>query len=325
LWDFGDNTQSTIPNPVKLYDLPGTYSIQLIVTNANGCSDTLIRHDYVTANAVTKIDYTANSLQGTSLRFNDTDQVLVWVNGVLISPGGPSESPDYTLGANAVILTAATEPGDIVSILPVLGGGAGPEGATGPTGATGATGVQLVTGGATGSTGVRGGTGATGSTGATGPQGITGATGLGSTGATGTSGATGATGPVGATGTAGPTGATGFSGTTGLPGSTGPAGATGATGIGTTGATGLTGTTGVRGGTGATGSSGIKAVKELYQLTKNRSNENTDIHFKNKYLVYEDIIDLRRSINGITLLDVLKGDPEVLVYELNKEPYWYNM
>jgi hypothetical protein len=34
----------------------------------------------------------------------------------------------------------------------------------------------------------------------------------------------------------------------------------------------------------ATGSSGIKAVKELYQLSKNRSAENTDIHFKNKYL-----------------------------------------
>jgi hypothetical protein len=222
---------------------------------------TAVRHDYVTANAVTKIDYTANSLQGTSLRFNDTDQILVWVNGVLISPGGPTEAADYITAANAVILATATEPGDIVSILPVLGGRTGPLGATGATGPSGATGAQLVTSGATGSTGVRGGTGATGSTGSTGPAGLTGATGSGSTGATGATGLTGSTGPAGTTGATGPAGATGFSGTTGIAGATGSTGLTGTTGAtGPQGSTGLTGASGIKGATGSTGSSGINGT-----------------------------------------------------------------
>jgi PKD repeat protein len=73
LWDFGDNTQSTIPNPVKLYDLPGTYTIQLIVTNANGCSDTLIRQDYVTVLGPAT-SFTASSISsclGNSIQFTD--------------------------------------------------------------------------------------------------------------------------------------------------------------------------------------------------------------------------------------------------------------
>jgi PKD repeat protein len=48
LWDFGDGTSATVQNPVKLYDNPGTYDVSLIVTNANGCSDTLLMVNYVT-------------------------------------------------------------------------------------------------------------------------------------------------------------------------------------------------------------------------------------------------------------------------------------
>ena len=48
LWDFGDGTSSTIQNPTKLYDSPGVYDVQLVVTGQDGCSDTLLRHDYVT-------------------------------------------------------------------------------------------------------------------------------------------------------------------------------------------------------------------------------------------------------------------------------------
>ena len=37
LWDLGDGTTSTLPNPFATYITPGFYSIQLQVTNANGC------------------------------------------------------------------------------------------------------------------------------------------------------------------------------------------------------------------------------------------------------------------------------------------------
>ena len=97
---------------------------------------TLTRYDYVTATAQTTFDNTTNSITGQYLTFNsNTDPVLVWVNGVLISPGGPLEAADYTVTANSVVLANATVSGDIVSIVPVLGGGQGP---AGPVGATGA-------------------------------------------------------------------------------------------------------------------------------------------------------------------------------------------
>ena len=39
-WDFGDGTTSTDTNPVKSYNTPGTYSVQLIAIAAGGCRDT---------------------------------------------------------------------------------------------------------------------------------------------------------------------------------------------------------------------------------------------------------------------------------------------
>ncbi len=47
-WSFGDSTFSGIQHPVKLYERPGKYDIQLITTAINGCSDTLNYQEYVT-------------------------------------------------------------------------------------------------------------------------------------------------------------------------------------------------------------------------------------------------------------------------------------
>jgi len=232
-------------------------------------TSTLVRYDYVTANATTTFDNTTNSLAGTYLTFNsNTDPVLVWVNGVLISPGGPLEAADYTVTSNSVILSTATVAGDIVSILPVIGGGQGPAGPIGATGPVGPMGSNVIVTGPTGATGLRGATGSTGPTGATGPVGATGFQGntvIGATGPVGPIGSTGATGPAGTTGATGLTGATGISGNA----STIP-GATGATGIGATGpigSTGITGATGPIGATGAAGSSGITGATGVFGAT----------------------------------------------------------
>lgn len=40
-WDFGDGFFSTIQNPVHNYLLPGSYMVSLLVTDVNGCSDTV--------------------------------------------------------------------------------------------------------------------------------------------------------------------------------------------------------------------------------------------------------------------------------------------
>ena len=46
-WLFGDGGTSTNANPLHTYLATGNYTVTLITTNANGCSDTLIKTDYI--------------------------------------------------------------------------------------------------------------------------------------------------------------------------------------------------------------------------------------------------------------------------------------
>ncbi len=47
LWQFGDNSTSTAPNENKIYPVTGNYTVKLIVTDINGCKDSLERPDLV--------------------------------------------------------------------------------------------------------------------------------------------------------------------------------------------------------------------------------------------------------------------------------------
>ncbi len=51
-WLFGDGTSSTIPNPSHIYNAAGTYTVQLIVTNASGCKDTITKANAFTVGNV---------------------------------------------------------------------------------------------------------------------------------------------------------------------------------------------------------------------------------------------------------------------------------
>jgi len=46
LWDFGDNTTSDEKNPVKVFEKPGIYSVNLTVANSGG-TDNLLKIDYI--------------------------------------------------------------------------------------------------------------------------------------------------------------------------------------------------------------------------------------------------------------------------------------
>ncbi|MBC7935118.1 MAG: PKD domain-containing protein [Rhizobacter sp.] len=46
-WNFGDGNTSTLANPVHTYTTAGTFTVMLIATNANGCSDTLVKNNYI--------------------------------------------------------------------------------------------------------------------------------------------------------------------------------------------------------------------------------------------------------------------------------------
>ena len=47
LWDFGDGGTSTLQNPSHTYTSYGNFTVTLIVTNAGGCSDTIVKNDYI--------------------------------------------------------------------------------------------------------------------------------------------------------------------------------------------------------------------------------------------------------------------------------------
>ncbi|MGB1317123.1 MAG: PKD domain-containing protein, partial [Flavobacteriales bacterium] len=46
-WDFGDGSSSNLQNPSHIYTESGLFSISLVVTNANGCTDTILNPDLV--------------------------------------------------------------------------------------------------------------------------------------------------------------------------------------------------------------------------------------------------------------------------------------
>ncbi len=47
VWLFGDNSSSTLPNPIHTYNQNGNYDVKLIVTNAGGCTDTLTKTQFI--------------------------------------------------------------------------------------------------------------------------------------------------------------------------------------------------------------------------------------------------------------------------------------
>lgn len=46
-WDFGDGNTSSLPSPLHVYNSPGFYTVTLIVSNAAGCTDTLVKTEYI--------------------------------------------------------------------------------------------------------------------------------------------------------------------------------------------------------------------------------------------------------------------------------------
>ncbi len=59
-WDFGDGGTSVQQNPSHVYTGAGFYSVRLIVTTANGCSDTAIKKNYIKVVANPVADITGN-------------------------------------------------------------------------------------------------------------------------------------------------------------------------------------------------------------------------------------------------------------------------
>jgi PKD repeat protein len=74
-WDFGDDTNTTVQNPVHTYDTAGLYSVNLTVTDKAGATATKIETDAVTVNPVPVADFTFTNASGIvplDVAFTDT-------------------------------------------------------------------------------------------------------------------------------------------------------------------------------------------------------------------------------------------------------------
>ncbi len=122
-WNFGDGTTSLLQNPSNTYNLPGTYTVTLIVSNVNGCSDTLIKTNYIVlsppiANLIATprngcVPLTANF---TSASISSVDPIINYNwnfgNGTVTNTAAPTTSNIYNLpGVYTVTLIITTASG----------------------------------------------------------------------------------------------------------------------------------------------------------------------------------------------------------------------
>jgi len=74
-WDFGDGTFDTLQNPSHTYNSPGTYNVSLVVTDNNGCSDTITQP--VTMYSIPNSSFTFNNVcHGQPTPFVNTSNIL---------------------------------------------------------------------------------------------------------------------------------------------------------------------------------------------------------------------------------------------------------
>lgn len=66
-WDFGDGSSSTTANPSHTYTAEGTYTVVLKIITAAGCTDSLVRQQFIHAGTKPKVEFDA-SLQTACLQ-----------------------------------------------------------------------------------------------------------------------------------------------------------------------------------------------------------------------------------------------------------------
>ncbi|NOZ46790.1 MAG: PKD domain-containing protein [Chlorobi bacterium] len=82
LWDFGDGTTSTEQNPVHIFQIPGTYSVSLTVSDDfNSLTET--KTDYISVQSTLNADFTASPVSGNvpltvSFGDNSTGEITSW-------------------------------------------------------------------------------------------------------------------------------------------------------------------------------------------------------------------------------------------------------
>lgn len=62
-WDFGNGNFSTVKSPTTTYQIDGNFDVRLIVTNALGCKDTIVKKDFIKIQ-LAKANFNSSSVVG---------------------------------------------------------------------------------------------------------------------------------------------------------------------------------------------------------------------------------------------------------------------
>ncbi len=118
LWDFGDGNISTFQNPSHVYKSAGKYTVFLLVTDVNGCTDSIKKQNYIFLSQESTGSFTASDSSACAppLVINFTSSVFTKIGGTLkyswdFGDGSTStlKDPSHTytsLGSFTVALSA---------------------------------------------------------------------------------------------------------------------------------------------------------------------------------------------------------------------------
>ncbi|MFA5613262.1 MAG: PKD domain-containing protein [Methanoculleus sp.] len=112
LWDFGDGNTSTDQNPSHTYENPGTYTVNLTVSNTYS-EDTETRTDYITVLEPPEADFSATPTEGNApliVQFTDKSagNVTAWVWDFGDGNRSTEQNPNHTYTAPGTYTVSLT-------------------------------------------------------------------------------------------------------------------------------------------------------------------------------------------------------------------------
>ena len=113
-WDFGDGGSSTAQNPNYTYDQPGVYTVNMTVTDVNGCVDTRTRTSFVQVIGP-NVNFASNPTSGqVPLDVDFTDMTIFgapitsWTWDFDDGSSSNLQSPSHTYNSEGVYATSLT-------------------------------------------------------------------------------------------------------------------------------------------------------------------------------------------------------------------------